>query len=393
MNCFVQVWRDYEPRTMPVLVINLILPPHYYDINLSTDKKQILLFKEDVLMAAFQEIFRAAVDASNANIEIVSSLAASTNGADHGKRSKTKSIQSTTIGEVFGGVQQRKMKEEGEKEKEKEKRMDDEDGCVEIPPSLSTPSSFPAASVTPSIPVHPPDANPLPPSPSFRVETIPIPSNPTLIDVASIPVVVDRCRKSKKRRDPLPDTPLTLFASPTSGSSPSSSAIPSSHSTESVNCEGINKHNYGDDNVQNGEMMPMPMPMPKRRDVHDINESNCLSIPSSLPSQPSQPSQPSSMSSILTMIPSNDCSQPSNISHQSILSQFNSLLQSKPSILQETIASSSDFHPIRTNANANTNTNENNSGEEGKVEVDAPTARAEEELTRVLHKVLHGKLQ
>lgn len=386
MNCFVQVWRDYEPRTMPVLVINLILPPHYYDINLSTDKKQILLFKEDVLLAAFQEIFRAAVDASNANIEIVSSLAASTSGADYGKRSRAKTVQSATIGEVFGGVQQRKVKEEGEKEKEKEKGMDDEDGCVEIPPSLSTPSLFPTASTTSSSSVHPPDTNP-PHPPPFSVETLPIPSNPTLIDVASIPVVVDRCRKSKKRRDPLSDAPLTLFASHTSGYSPSSSAIPSSHSTESVDYEETSKHIYSDDNVQNGEIMSMSMsmPMPKRRDVHDINESNCISTPSSLPSQPSQPS---SMSSILTMIPSNDCSQPSNISHQSILSQFNSLLQSKPSILQETIVSSSDFRPIRTNTNAN----ENNSGEEGSVEVDAPTARAEEELTRVLHKVLDMQL-
>lgn len=30
---------------MPVLVVNIILPPSYYDINLSIDKKQILFMK------------------------------------------------------------------------------------------------------------------------------------------------------------------------------------------------------------------------------------------------------------------------------------------------------------------------------------------------------------
>ena len=57
---------------MPVLVMNVILPPQYYDINLSTDKKQILLFKEDVLFVAFQEVFRSAVDASNTHMQVTS---------------------------------------------------------------------------------------------------------------------------------------------------------------------------------------------------------------------------------------------------------------------------------------------------------------------------------
>ena len=45
IDLFVQVWRDYEPRTMPVIVLNIILPTSYYDINLSIDKKQILFMK------------------------------------------------------------------------------------------------------------------------------------------------------------------------------------------------------------------------------------------------------------------------------------------------------------------------------------------------------------
>ena len=30
---------------MPVMVMNIVLPPSYYDINLSIDKKQILFMK------------------------------------------------------------------------------------------------------------------------------------------------------------------------------------------------------------------------------------------------------------------------------------------------------------------------------------------------------------
>lgn len=45
MNALIQVWRDYEPRTLPVIVINFILPGEYFDINLSTDKRQILFVR------------------------------------------------------------------------------------------------------------------------------------------------------------------------------------------------------------------------------------------------------------------------------------------------------------------------------------------------------------
>ncbi|CBK22999.2 uncharacterized protein [Blastocystis hominis] len=45
MNALIQVWRDYEPRTLPVMVINFILPGEYFDINLSTDKRQILFVR------------------------------------------------------------------------------------------------------------------------------------------------------------------------------------------------------------------------------------------------------------------------------------------------------------------------------------------------------------
>ena len=55
-----------------MLIVNLILPPSYYDVNLSTDKKQILLMKENVMLAAFQEIYRYVIDASNANMRVSS---------------------------------------------------------------------------------------------------------------------------------------------------------------------------------------------------------------------------------------------------------------------------------------------------------------------------------
>ena len=64
------------------MIINFVLPPDYYDINLSTDKKQVLFVrvgveervdgKEDVLITAFQEIFRSAVDVGNTNLKVES---------------------------------------------------------------------------------------------------------------------------------------------------------------------------------------------------------------------------------------------------------------------------------------------------------------------------------
>ena len=90
LNAFVQVWREYEPRTMPVLVMNVVLPPQYYDINLSTDKKQILLFKEDVLFVAFQEVFRSAVDASNTHMQVTSVVTPIPSFFDRQKESERK---------------------------------------------------------------------------------------------------------------------------------------------------------------------------------------------------------------------------------------------------------------------------------------------------------------
>lgn len=51
LNALMQVWRDYEPRTLPIMVINFILPGDYFDINLSTDKRQILFVRVVLLEA------------------------------------------------------------------------------------------------------------------------------------------------------------------------------------------------------------------------------------------------------------------------------------------------------------------------------------------------------
>ena len=75
---------------MPVLVMNVVLPPQYYDINLSTDKKQILLFKEDVLFVAFQEVFRSAVDASNTHMQVTSVVTPIPSFFDRQKESERK---------------------------------------------------------------------------------------------------------------------------------------------------------------------------------------------------------------------------------------------------------------------------------------------------------------
>ena len=73
---------------MPVM--NVVLPPQYYDINLSTDKKQILLFKEDVLFVAFQEVFRSAVDASNTHMQVTSVVTPIPSFFDRQKESERK---------------------------------------------------------------------------------------------------------------------------------------------------------------------------------------------------------------------------------------------------------------------------------------------------------------
>ena len=87
---------------MPMLIVNLILPPSYYDVNLSTDKKQILLMKEDVILTAIQEIFRCAIDASNTSLHVSSVIG---KGKKEARREVASSLQSQRVTAITPSVQ------------------------------------------------------------------------------------------------------------------------------------------------------------------------------------------------------------------------------------------------------------------------------------------------
>lgn len=87
---------------MPMLIVNLILPPSYYDVNLSNDKKQILLMKEDVILTAIQEIFRCAIDASNTSLHVSSVIG---KGKKEARREVASSLQSQRVTAITPSVQ------------------------------------------------------------------------------------------------------------------------------------------------------------------------------------------------------------------------------------------------------------------------------------------------
>lgn len=206
MNTFLQVWREYEPRTIPILVINVILPPHYYDINLSTDKKQILLFHEDTLLRAFQEIIRSAVDSSNTNVRV------SISSSIQPGRKKEQNLLSGDITPSIKSIL---------------KTVDDSSGVVTSVSSSVPPSVPPVSSSIPPVPITSISSSSMMsdiPSPSISIPVTPIhsikksisdqsSSDPPLINKQpnhhihskpssdQIPQIVDRCKKSKKRRD------------------------------------------------------------------------------------------------------------------------------------------------------------------------------------------------
>ena len=199
---------------MPILVINVILPPHYYDINLSTDKKQILLFHEDTLLRAFQEIIRSAVDSSNTNVRV------SISSSIQPDRKKEQNLLS---GDITPSV------------KSILNTVDPSSGVLtssvssSVPPSISSsvPPVSPSVPVSSSVPTTSVSSSSMMsdiPSPSISIPVTPIhsiknsishqsSSDPPLINKQpnhhirskpssdQIPQIVDRCKKSKKRRD------------------------------------------------------------------------------------------------------------------------------------------------------------------------------------------------
>ena len=209
---------------MPILVINVILPPHYYDINLSTDKKQILLFHEDILLRAFQEIIRSAVDSSNMNVQVsVSSSIQPVRKKEQNLLSGdvTPSVKSIlnivadSSGVVIPSVTPSVIPSSVPPSVPPSVIPTSVSSSVlpsSVPPSMASDIPIPSISITPpSIPVTP---IPVTPTPSIKENSISDqsssdrlnkqPSNQQIPSKSlsnQIPQIVDRCKKSKKRRD------------------------------------------------------------------------------------------------------------------------------------------------------------------------------------------------
>ena len=302
---------------MPMLIVNLILPPSYYDVNLSTDKKQILLMKENVMLAAFQEIYRYVIDASNTNMrvssinqkksqtvpmvkrvrdtepvakEVVSdSKARAFSQADEKKRGLeeaaliTPSIQQAV--DVLFRPSPTQSSRSAVKVSQSDMKVSQSDVRVsQSDVSPSNPAVTPVKGSNPTPITHstptplthsPPTITPLPSSPLATN------SHPVLTEIKdTIPVVVDRCRRSKKRHDPLLLTPVkkredSLVLSQT----------PPSHGT-----------------TTDSPRLDLKQPIEKPQ-------------------------------TIFTRTPSNDLSQNTNVSFASIVQHFQTLAAQSPSLL------------------------------------------------------------
>ena len=302
---------------MPMLIVNLILPPSYYDVNLSTDKKQILLMKENVMLAAFQEIYRYVIDASNTNMrvssinqkksqtvpmvkrvrdtepvakEVVSdSKARAFSQADEKKRGLeeaaliTPSIQQAV--DVLFRPSPTQSSRSAVKVSQSDMKVSQSDVRVsQSDVSPSNPAVTPVKGSNPTPITHstptplthsPPTITPLPSSPLATN------SHPVLTEIKdTIPVVVDRCRRSKKRHDPLLLTPVkkredSLVLSQT----------PPSHGT-----------------TTDSPRLDLKQPIEKPH-------------------------------TIFTRTPSNDLSQNTNVSFASIVQHFQTLAAQSPSLL------------------------------------------------------------
>ena len=292
-----------------MLIVNLILPPSYYDVNLSTDKKQILLMKENVMLAAFQEIYRYVIDASNANMRVSSVNQKKSQTVPILKRVRdtdpvAKEVVSDSKARAFS---QAEVKKRGLEEaalitpsiqqavdvlfrpsptqssrsavKVSQSDVKVSQSDVKVSQSDASPSNpvvTPVKGSNPTPITHsPPTITPLPSSPLATN------SHPVLTEIKdTIPVVVDRCRRSKKRHDPLLLTPVkkredSLVLSQT----------PPSHGT-----------------TTDSPRLDLKQPIEKPH-------------------------------TIFTRTPSNDLSQNTNVSFASIVQRFQTLAAQSPSLL------------------------------------------------------------
>ena len=270
---------------MPMLIVNLILPPSYYDVNLSTDKKQILLMKEDVILTAIQEIFRCAIDASNTSLHVSSVIG---KGKKEARREVASSLQSQRMAAITPSVQrevnslfrspssqarareqtpsqiQSQTRSEGREQSREEGQVKEqarvEERVREKPPVREQSQLHSQVKEQPQGKEQGREQGKEQPHSILNEIKEPI------------SVVVDRCRKSKKRHDPLLLSPI---------------------------------------------------------------KKTC----DSPVSQPS--TKPSPQHSVFTRTASNDLSQSTNVSRTSILQEFQSLVNRAPSLL--TISSSPLF--------------------------------------------------
>ncbi len=295
---------------MPMLIVNLILPPSYYDVNLSTDKKQILLMKENVMLAAFQEIYRYVIDASNTNMRVSSVNQKKSQTVPMVKRVRdtepvAKEVVSDSKARAFSQAEEKKrgleeaalitpsiqqavdvlFRPSPTQSSRSAVRVSQSDMKVsqsDVSPSnpAVTPvkgsNPTPITHSNPTPPTHsPPTITPLPSSPLATT------SHPIMTEIKdTIPVVVDRCRRSKKRHDPLLLTPVkkredSLVLSQT----------PPSHGT-----------------TTDSPRLDLKQPIEKPH-------------------------------TIFTRTPSNDLSQNTNVSFASIVQRFQTLAAQSPSLL------------------------------------------------------------
>lgn len=364
------MWREYEPRTLPVMIINFVLPPDYYDINLSTDKKQVLFVrvgveervdgKEDVLITAFQEIFRSAVDVGNTNLKVesvpkppktdkkmIAKLEEKSSGAV--KKANVSEIANVdTLSQTNISVLSPEEKVVGNqiqhstpKEKILSIRESSRDALKQIMNNVSsTPQKV--GNISDSMDA---DSN--------------LFSNSSL-DL--IPTIVDRCKKSKKRRDRPSEKQLTL---------PFTSSNPKKEDSKLLNLD--NKHCAPKEKESTRDTL-FEESILQHSTIQSSFESQNTGINiTSQTTQRSSSSLPSSITSeqsilLLPSLPSNSLNefdQSSNISQRETLKQFD-----------EVASSALNSYPtFSTFLQSEFAGEENNSVE------------AEQELTRVLQKV------
>ena len=51
-----QVWRQYEMKHKPAVIINVRLPPGHFDVNVTPDKREVVMTGEQPLIAKLKEV-------------------------------------------------------------------------------------------------------------------------------------------------------------------------------------------------------------------------------------------------------------------------------------------------------------------------------------------------